>query len=931
MENKISELRDQLKQIRYDDLVAHGFLRRAKTGFVCPFCGNGSHDDGTGIEEHVENDIVTSHCFRCNDGTNIDNIKILGKYYGLNWQNSSDFIEIVKRGAHELLNIDVNRENKIDTEYLDLQAIRELILTDIAESQKNLSAFLEKRGGKWRGLTFDTLYFFRVGFLEKWTHPKNVVLDKKLYYSRRIIIQTGSQNYNAILLNEDRTKFPKKSWKLNAGNKKLFGLDLLPDDAELIALVEGEADAMSIYQATEGKVFALAIGGTSISKECWNDLLNHFNGKKKPRVLLLLDNDKAGRDAVQKLCNKLVAHDFPTVFKFLVKGTEKFDANDILQQQSDETLAEIINNIIDNSQADFETVEKQIKDTNSPFEPECNFKMTDDLRKQIYFAGNTDLDNARRLTALFANTAKYITDIERWAFYENGIWDIQPTSNNGAALFLARLAADIISANARNEKEELRAEPFKKHKHASPAVAFFKGFDEVKTKSRVFDKNQMLLPVENGVIDLTTGELLPHSPDFFVTKKCPVEYKGKDYRSPLFDEFMNSILPDEQTRRAVLRYLGYCLTGDVSEEKALFILGNGRNGKGTLMKILLALFGAYSTSLKIDALLQQKYKDGNSATPEIAKLDGCRFAMANEIPQNEKLDVAKFKDLTGGDKISARKLHSEPILIEPTFKLVLCGQHLPRIDDANDIGLMERLLVVKFTQQFTGDNCDPKLKQKLLAPDVLSGVLSTLVNECLAWQKDGLIVSDDMTKEKQSYFDSNNFVADFISEYCIIKENAICKRQDILKALKDNYYEDTKAFNKSELTEMLKKELRKYNVTYHRTKAGMVFEGIGLLDEHQREFDFEPVNDSDEEFDIQNHSDTPTDDLSANNSTTATQNTKNQSDTPPPDEPLPPDEPPPLDESDAPLSSAFPPQSKDSSTVDDFKYMDEIIDDMFSN
>ena len=331
---------------------------------------------------------------------------------------------------------------------------------------------------------------------------------------------------------------------------------------------------------------------------------------------------------------------------------------------------------------------------------------------------------------------------------------------------------------------------------------------------------------------------MEYAPNLFVTKFCPVEYDENKKNSPDFDKFMEEILPDEQTRDAVLRYLGYCLTGDVSEEKALFILGNGRNGKGTLMKILLTLLGDYATSFRIESLLQQKFKDGNSATPEFAKLDGCRLAYANEIPPNEKLDVSKFKDLTGGDKFSARKLHSEPILINPTHKFVLCGQHLPEIFDANDIGYLERLIVVKFTQQFTGKNCNPKLKQKLLAPEVLSGVLSTLVRECLAWQKDGLIISNAMQEEKQNYRDANNFIADFISEFCVISENAICKRKEILKELRLNYANDVRGLSDIALTDMLKNALPS-TVKYTQKRDGFKFFGIGLLDERQKDLNFD--------------------------------------------------------------------------------------------
>ena len=841
----ISEICDQLKQIPYAVLSNHGILQIAPDGnFVCPnkICRNGSGENGTGIQEHVEpNGVRTSHCMKCSK--NFDNIKIFANYYGLDTQ--SDFIEIIRRGAREFLNIDTDFERNFN----NADEVT-LILKDIVESQQNLFNFLENNGGSWRGLLPDTLIHFRCGFLEKWTHPKNIVAGKNLYCSRRIIIQTGSQNYNAILLNEDRPKFPKKSWKLNAGNKKIFGLDLLPLNPELVILVEGEVDAASIWQATEGKVFVVAIGGISISKNCFADFLKFFSGVKKPRILIIPDNDVAGRDNAQKLRDKFVNNYFPAVFKFLVESKEKCDANDILQRQGNKKLGELIEKIIADSQADFERVEEQIAEDSQPVDVKTDFIMSDDLRRIIYFGGNTDLDNGRRLAALFCNEVKNVTDIEKWAFYntETGIWEVQTSGKNCNALFLAEKAADIIFTNAKSDIEKKRAMPFRKHKYASPAIAYFKVSNAVKITSRQFDKNQMYLPVKNGVIDLTTGELLPYAPELYLTKQCPVEYRGLEYRSQLFDDFMKSILPDEQTRRAVLRFLGYCLTGNVTEEKALFIVGNGRNGKGTLIKILLTLFDALATSLKIESLLQQKYKDGNSATPEFAKLDGCRLAVANEIPQGEKLDVAKFKDLTGGDKFSARKLHSEPILIEPHFKLILCGQYLPEIYNANDVGYNERLIVVKFPQQFTGENCDPTLKQRLLATEVLSGVLSTFVAECLAWQKDGLIISDAMKEEKKNYFDSNNFIADFVSEYCIIKENATCKLKDLLKVLRSNYSDDIKGLSDRALSDMLRKELVKYkSVTYRKTGTYKFF-GIGLLDEHQCKFDFEDIRSSAEEF-----------------------------------------------------------------------------------
>ena len=268
----LNELRDRLKQISYEELCNHGFLQHAKkSGYVCPKCGNGSGEDGTGIEEHIENNgVFTSKCHKC--GENFDNIKILAKHFGLN--HKTDFIEIIKRGASELL----NEEFETVADSFDLE-LRNLILKDIAESQKNLSAFVKNQGGSWRGLTFDTLNFFRCGYLENWKHPQNIVKGKKVEFSRRVIIPAGS-NYNAIALNEDRYIIPKNCWKMSTG-KELFGLDLLHKNIEVLAIVEGEIDAMSIYQATNGNV------GSSYARRSVNgSLVTDMESSVLDRVLL---------------------------------------------------------------------------------------------------------------------------------------------------------------------------------------------------------------------------------------------------------------------------------------------------------------------------------------------------------------------------------------------------------------------------------------------------------------------------------------------------------------------------------------------------------------------------------------------------------------------------------------------------------------------
>lgn len=422
------------------------------------------------------------------------------------------------------------------------------------------------------------------------------------------------------------------------------------------------------------------------------------------------------------------------------------------------------------------------------------------------FCGDTfDLDYSERLFYLYRNQIRYISDAEKWIHYSGGAWNFNDTRNS-SIYSLAIRAANAMTAVAVNDHERKIASTFRQQKKITSAVILLKGFSDIVIRQKDLDQNPMLLNVANGVIDLETGKLMPAAPELLLTKQSPAIY-DPNYYSRVFEDFMIQILPDEQTRAAVLRFLGYCLTGDVRAEKALFIHGGGGNGKGVLMRSIMKVFADYAVPMNIDALLQHRAeKDGDSPTPEFAKLEGRRLAFANEIPQGKNLDAAHFKDLTGGDSIAIRRLHQESSIIEnPTHKLILCGQHLPDLRDSKDIGLQRRLLVVKFTETFTGEKCDPNLKYRLTDSDVMTGILTVLVRECLAWQRDGLISSTAMEQEKKSYLESNDFITDFIAEFCERggDEKSIA-RADFLSRLK-NAYPQARAIGDRGLTEMIKK------------------------------------------------------------------------------------------------------------------------------
>ena len=131
-----------------------------------------------------------------------------------------------------------------------------------------------------------------------------------------------------------------------------------------------------------------------------------------------------------------------------------------------------------------------------------------------------------------------------------------------------------------------------------------------------------------------------------------------------------------------------------------------------LTKLLIILLNDYAASVPVTAVIEAgRLKDAGVAPTELNVLEKCRLAIVEELPQGGRLDVAKFKSLTGGDKIPVRRLHEEFYNINPTHKLMLSGNHMPILSDTRNPGLLRRLLNMLFSADFT-KNPDTLLKKK---------------------------------------------------------------------------------------------------------------------------------------------------------------------------------------------------------------------------
>lgn len=265
-------------------------------------------------------------------------------------------------------------EDQFDAEYL------RLIKLDLEESQAHRHEMPDEAK---RGLLDATVDFFKLGYIPKWILTKSraefncgTYVDKETGEikrlpppSPRITIPTDdNEHFNAVALPADRERMDKKFWKQHAGTKRLFGDKKSVEDADIVIVVEGEFDAMSIWQASQGKIAAVAILGCANWKKTLQPHLSTLLKGKK--LLLLLDGDESGRKEAEKLRAELTKLAVPAVSRYLydemnfADGKSEFDrkvdANEILVKRGDEFLKNLLTRIIDGARGDLDKAKDEI-------------------------------------------------------------------------------------------------------------------------------------------------------------------------------------------------------------------------------------------------------------------------------------------------------------------------------------------------------------------------------------------------------------------------------------------------------------------------------------------------------------------------------------------------------------------------------------------
>lgn len=380
--------------------------------------------------------------------------------------------------------------------------------------------------------------------------------------------------------------------------------------------------------------------------------------------------------------------------------------------------------------------------------------------------GLTDLGNARRLQRGFGEGVRFCEAWKKWLCWDGTRWKAQGKLEvPRLAHRLSVLVAEEIKADDDEETvAAIRAwaDHCESAKVIRDAIDLFRALDGQQFAPEELDHDPWLLNCANGTLDLRTGILRPHERADRITKLCPTPYVP-DAPAPCWEATLDLFIPDDDVRGFVHRFAGYSLTGVVRDQILPIFHGEkGNNGKSTILNMLMDVMGEdYAIKAQPSMLLVDRHA---SHPTERADLFGVRLAVAIESRKEQHLNAPIVKELTGNDKIRARKLYQDSFQFDPTHKLILATNHVPKVD-AVDAAIWRRIALVPFPVRLPDQEADTSMPEKLKAE--APGILAWMVRGCREWVRRGLDIPTVMVEATQQYKSEQDALAPFFEE-CVV-------------------------------------------------------------------------------------------------------------------------------------------------------------------
>lgn len=262
------------------------------------------------------------------------------------------------------------------------------------------------------------------------------------------------------------------------------------------------------------------------------------------------------------------------------------------------------------------------------------------------------------------------------------------------------------------------------------------------------------IAVENGILNVTTHELHPHTSTLFITSRLPIKYDPKA-NCPRIKKFIKEIVGNQE--KIIQEVFGYCLWKAQPLHKTIMLVGEGLNGKSTLLNLLEVFLGSENVSnITLQELCYNRFKR--------ALLYGKLANISADLTEKPLKYTGFFKMITGDDVVTAEEKFKAPFKFKNYAKLIFSANKIPMTED-DTIAFFRRWIIIACNNVFTRDKCNPNILKEITTKKEMSGLLNYALEGLQRLLTNGhFSIIEDISKLRVEYIRKSNSAKAFIEE-----------------------------------------------------------------------------------------------------------------------------------------------------------------------
>jgi putative DNA primase/helicase len=439
----------------------------------------------------------------------------------------------------------------------------------------------------------------------------------------------------------------------------------------------------------------------------------------------------------------------------------------------------------------------------------------------------TDTTNAYRMMVEHGKDLRYNALWKKWIVWNGTRWEMDNgylVHAKGLQIIRGIYRELMKTADYREridiEKHAMQSESARRRKALIEVASWIPEFN---IKADDLDKDPWLFNVQNGTLNLRTGEFKNHTQEDLITRIANVDY-NPDADCPTWKKFVREIMNyNTELIRFIQNAAGWAITGDTSEQSMFILYGTGANGKSTFLNTIMNILGDYAIATPTETFMR---KTGDQITNDLARLRGTRFVTTTEAEHGKRLSEPLIKQITGNDRMTARFLYGEFFNFLPTFKIFMATNYKPVIK-GTDHGIWRRIKLIPFITRIEEDKQDKHLEQKLMNES--SGILNWLLEGARRWSKDGLQTPKDIILATDEYREEMDIIGNFIKERCMQGEGYSIRARELFRCYQEWCNENNEQGNCERIFSMRLKEL---GIAQKRSNDGRYWQGIQIMPQH---------------------------------------------------------------------------------------------------